>query len=81
MGTNRAKRKPPSRRMLPGEREKLIVSEAIRYFSEVGFSGQTRELSRRLGITQPLLYRYFPSKRALLERVDRKSTRLNSSHH
>ena len=72
MGTKRAKRKPPSRRLLPGEREKQIVSEAIRFFSEVGFSGQTRELSRRLGITQPLLYRYFPSKRALLERVYRE---------
>jgi len=72
MSTNRAKPKRPSRRLLPGEREEQIVSEAIRFFSEVGFSGQTRELSRRLGITQPLLYRYFPSKRALLERVYRE---------
>jgi AcrR family transcriptional regulator len=56
-------------RLLPLERERLIVDEAIRYFSEVGFGGQTRELSRRLGITQPLLYRYFPSKQALIERV------------
>ncbi|MGA8050917.1 MAG: helix-turn-helix domain-containing protein [Burkholderiales bacterium] len=69
MGTNRAKPGARSRRLLPGERERLIVREAIRFFAEAGFSGQTRELSRRLGITQPLLYRYFPSKRALLERV------------
>jgi len=72
MSTKRAKPRPAPRRLLPGEREKLIVKEAIRFFSEVGFAGQTRELSRRLGITQPLLYRYFPSKRALLERVYRE---------
>ena len=72
MSTNRAKPRPASRRLLPGEREELIVKEAIRFFSEAGFSGQTRELSRRLGITQPLLYRYFRSKRALLERVYRE---------
>lgn len=61
----------PSRRarLAPATRERLILDEAIRYFSDVGFGGQTRELSRRLGITQPLLYRYFPSKRALVERV------------
>jgi AcrR family transcriptional regulator len=57
------------RRLAPAERERQIVEGAIAYFSEAGFSGQTRELSRRLGITQPLLYRYFPSKQALVERV------------
>ncbi|MGC2519842.1 MAG: helix-turn-helix domain-containing protein [Burkholderiales bacterium] len=59
-------------RLTPAERERLIVDEAIQFFSEVGFGGQTRELSRRLGITQPLLYRYFPSKQALIERVYRE---------
>jgi len=68
------KRKPsakaPARsRLSPEERERKIVEGAIAYFAEVGFSGQTRELSRQLGITQPLLYRYFPSKQALIERV------------
>ena len=57
------------RRLAPEERERQIVEGAIAYFSEAGFAGQTRELSRRLGITQPLLYRYFPSKQALIERV------------
>ncbi len=56
-------------RLSPVEREKQIIDGAIAYFSEVGFSGQTRELSKRLGITQPLLYRYFSSKQALIERV------------
>jgi AcrR family transcriptional regulator len=35
----------------------------------VGFAGQTRELAQRAGITQPLLYRYFPTKQDLIERV------------
>ena len=56
-------------RLSPADRERQIIDGAIDYFSEVGFSGQTRELSKRLGITQPLLYRYFPSKQALVERV------------
>lgn len=59
-----------ARRRLPRqERERQIVDEAIRFFAEVGFDGQTRVLAARLGITQPLLYRYFPDKEALIERV------------
>lgn len=59
-----------TRRRLPrSERERLIVNEAIRFFAEVGFEGQTRALAQRLGVTQPLLYRYFPDKDALIERV------------
>jgi AcrR family transcriptional regulator len=57
------------RRMSPDLREQEIVREAVRFFAEFGFQGQTRELAKRLGITQPLLYRYFPTKDALVERV------------
>jgi len=60
---------PPKLRLASADRERQIIEGAIAYFSEVGFSGQTRELSSRLGITQPLLYRYFASKQALIERV------------
>jgi AcrR family transcriptional regulator len=56
-------------RLAPADRERQIIDGAISYFSEVGFSGQTRELSSRRGITQPLLYRYFASKQVLVERV------------
>ena len=56
-------------RLSPADRERHIIDGAIAYFSEVGFSGQTRELSKRLGITQPLLYRYFSNKQALVDRV------------
>jgi AcrR family transcriptional regulator len=60
----------PARKRLPrDERERLIAREAVLFFCEVGFGGNTRELAKRLGITQPLLYRYFPSKDALIERV------------
>ena len=56
-------------RLSSAERERQIIDGAIAYFSEAGFSGQTRELSKRLGVTQPLLYRYFSSKQALVDRV------------
>jgi AcrR family transcriptional regulator len=51
------------------EREKHIAQEAVKYFAEVGFVGDTRELAQRLGVTQSLLYKYFPSKEALINRV------------
>jgi len=68
------RRRPPRtpaqrKRLPPDERERLIVREAVSFFAEHGFEGQTRELAKRIGITQPLLYRYFPSKEALIERV------------
>jgi AcrR family transcriptional regulator len=56
-------------RLAPADRERQILEGAIAYFAEAGFSGQTRELSSRLGITQPLLYRYFDSKETLIERM------------
>ena len=55
--------------MAPAEREQLIVAEATRFFAEHGLQAGTPELARRIGITQPLLYRYFPTKAALIERV------------
>lgn len=59
----------PRRRMKREVRERMIIQEAVRFFAEVGFEGQTRALAERLGITQPLLYRYFPDKDTLIERV------------
>jgi len=60
---------PKRQRFAPAEREQFIVDGAIQFFADVGFAGQTRELAQRLGITQPLLYRYFPTKQDLIERV------------
>src|SRR6202048_5115677 len=63
----RAKQK----RLSPDDRRKEFVVKATEFFSEEGFGGGTRDLARRLGVTQPLLYRYFPSKDDLLKEVYR----------
>jgi AcrR family transcriptional regulator len=71
-------RKPPPKRMRakqtrlsPDDRRKEFVTKATEFFSEEGFGGGTRDLARRLGVTQPLLYRYFPSKDDLIKEVYR----------
>lgn len=51
------------------DRERVILEAAIRFFAEHGFEGQTRELAKRIGITHSAIYRHFPSKEALIERV------------
>jgi len=56
-------------RLSPQARKEQILKAAIDYFAEVGFSGQTRELSRRIGVSQALVYRYFPSKADLIDEV------------
>src|SRR5215213_3606855 len=53
-------------RLGAAERKQLILSEAAQFFSEHGFQGTTRELARRLGITQAALYKHFPSKDAII---------------
>jgi AcrR family transcriptional regulator len=64
---------PPKRRRLdPGDREREIVNGAIVYFAEVGFGGGLRDLAQRLGISHQNLFRYFPTKEALIERVYRE---------
>lgn len=57
------------KRLSGTEREQIIAQGAVRYFSEVGFGGDTRQLAQRLGVTQSLLYKYFPNKEALINRV------------
>ena len=60
------------KRLSPENRREEFVRKATEFFSEEGFNGGTRELARRLGVTQPLLYRYFPSKEELIKEVYRK---------
>ena len=64
--------KVPKKRLRQENREQQILEEAVSFFAEKGISGKTRELAARLGITQPLLYRYFPTKRDLIEGVFEK---------
>jgi len=59
------------KRLSPDDRRKEFVTRATEFFSEQGFGGGTRDLARRLGVTQPLLYRYFPSKDDLIREVYR----------
>jgi AcrR family transcriptional regulator len=59
----------PRQRLAPEHRRKQILNSAVSYFAEVGFDGGTRELARRAGVTQPLIYRYFPSKELLIRAV------------
>jgi AcrR family transcriptional regulator len=67
--TKRARTK--QRRLSPDDRRQEFVAKATEFFSEEGFGGGTRALARRLGVTQPLLYRYFPSKDDLIKEVYR----------
>lgn len=60
---------PEKKRLSSQEREQQIARGAVEFFSEVGFGGDTRQLARRLGVTQSLIYKYFPNKDALIDRV------------
>ncbi len=56
-------------RLSPEDRQYQIVQAAISFYARNGFEASTRDLARELGISQPLLYRYFPTKEALIECV------------
>lgn len=60
---------PTRKRLSSDERRKEFIRKSIELFAEDGFESSTRELARRLGVTQPLLYRYFPSKQDLVSAV------------
>src|ERR1700739_4475912 len=63
--------RPKQKRLSPDDRRNEFVAKATEFFSEEGFGGGTCDLARRLGVTQPLLYRYFPSKDDLIKEVYR----------
>eukprot|EP01037_Dinobryon_pediforme_P016317 gene16317-16494_t len=47
----------------------MIIEGATQFFAEQGFEGQTRELAKTLGITHSAIFRHFPTKDALIDRV------------
>ncbi len=52
------------------DRERQIIQEATRLFSQAGFDRVTiKQLAEACGITEPALYRYFPSKDAIYDAV------------
>ena len=61
--------KPKARRLSSAERRQEFIDKAIVFFAEEGFESSTRGLAKKLGVTQPLLYRYFPSKDDLIAEV------------
>lgn len=56
-------------RLPPEERKAQFINKAIEFFSQEGFDSSTRQLAAKLNVTQPLLYRYFPSKDDLINQV------------
>jgi AcrR family transcriptional regulator len=66
-------------RMRAAERQAAIVRSAIQLFAEKGFRGATtRELASALGVTEPVLYQHFRTKRdlysAIIEAKARQAT-------
>jgi AcrR family transcriptional regulator len=62
----------PARRLSGGERRQQLFSVALRLFSERGYRTTTMDdIAEAAGVTKPLVYQHFSSKRALyLELVD-----------
>ena len=58
-----------AKRLPAAERKSVILREAALFFAKEGFAASTRDLADRLGVRQALLYKYFPSKEALLESI------------
>lgn len=68
-GDAKTKTKAPVPRLRPAERRAQILERATDYFAEYGLSAQTRAIADACGVAQRLLYRYFPSKAALMAAV------------
>ncbi|MFK7876705.1 MAG: TetR/AcrR family transcriptional regulator [Paracoccaceae bacterium] len=60
---------PKRKRLSSSARRQDFINKAIEFFAEEGFESSTRGLAKKLGVTQPLLYRYFPSKDDLISEV------------
>ncbi len=63
---------PPGRRLTADARRRQLFSTALRLFAERGYSATTMDdIAEAAGVTKPLLYQHFASKRALyLELMD-----------
>lgn len=68
-GARKSRRKQAVPRMPPAQRKAMLLHRASDFFAEYGLTAQTRALAETCGVAQRLLYRYFPSKAALLQEV------------
>ena len=60
----------PVVRLTAQERRAAIIAAAISLFAEKGFRGvTTRELAQAVGVSEPVLYDHFPSKRDLYNAI------------
>ncbi len=66
---NERQASPARKRYAPSERRRMILDGAISFFAEYGLDGSTHLLAKHLGVTQPLIYQYFPSKEDLIDAV------------
>jgi AcrR family transcriptional regulator len=64
-----AKKPTKAKRLSSSDRRAQILEAAIKFFSEEGFEASTHAFAKKLGVTQPLIYRYFPSKDDLIREV------------
>jgi AcrR family transcriptional regulator len=73
----------PSRRLSADERRAQLIAAALALFAERGFNATTMDdIAERAGVTKPLLYQHFESKRALyLELVDQVADELIAAIH
>jgi AcrR family transcriptional regulator len=56
----------PATRLSAVERRSAIIDAGLRVFSEGSYAGATTsEIAREAGVSEPILYRHFASKRAL----------------
>ncbi len=63
------------KRMAAGDRCEQILQGAMELFAEKGFRGATtREIAQHLGISEALMFKYFPSKEALYRAIIQKKT-------
>lgn len=62
-------RKTPRKRLTHDERKALILDRAADYLSENGFPVRTRKLAAAAGISQRLIYYFFPNKSALIDEI------------
>jgi AcrR family transcriptional regulator len=68
MGSSLAPKR--SRREQAQARHAQILGAALRLFSQQGYAAtSTKQIAQHVGITEGLLYHYFPSKLALLEEI------------
>ena len=71
----------PTTRLPAAERRQAIVDAALRVFSEGSYRGTTTaEIAREAGVSEPILYRHFASKRDLyLTCLEEAWTRLRAA--